>query len=126
MEDFFDMTNGLSDLTDNYQNQPIEGVDDFDNMLSYGSSNPFDSGFDAEHPFPTYEQLRNAGFSDYLADRIVNGDSHSYSQRELFQCFYESDDDPLTAYNNMMHVKMEKSLAESDELINKIESSGIV
>ena len=25
---------------------------------------PFSSGFDAEHPMPTYEELRNAGFSD--------------------------------------------------------------
>lgn len=84
-------------------------------------SSPFSSGFDAEHPMPTYEELRNAGFSDHIANRILSGDSHSYSQRELYQCLYESDD-PLAAYNEMMHAKVEKSLAESDALINRIES----
>ena len=89
-----------------------------ESLLRKSEMSPFESGFDAEHPMPTYDQLRNAGFSDHIANRILSGDSHSYSQRELFHCLYESDD-PLKAYNEMMHAKVEKSLAESEALINK-------
>ena len=81
----------------------------------------FESGFDDKHPLPTYEQLRNAGFSDYLAKSILQGGPHSYSQRELFHCLYESDD-PVKAYNEMMEAKVNASIAKSDMLIREIEN----
>ena len=84
-------------------------------------SNPFSSGFDKDNPMPTYDQLRNAGFSDHLAKSILYGESHTYSQKELFHCLYESDD-PVKAYNEMMDAKVKKHLEKSDELIKSIES----
>lgn len=78
-------------------------------------------GFDAEHPMPTYDQLRNGDFSDYLAHNITSGLSHSYSESKLCHCFYESDD-PLKAYNEMMEAKVRDSIAKTDKLINDIET----
>lgn len=80
---------------------------------------PFESGFDAEHPFPTYEQLRNAGFSPHVAKNIRYGITHSYSQRELFECLYNSKN-PVEAYNKMMKAKVDKAIAKTDELIKGI------
>lgn len=86
---------------------------------------PFSSGFDADHPMPTYEDLRNAGFSDYLAHNISEGLSHSYSNKELFHVLYESDD-PVAAYNEMMEDKAQVALDKADALINDIENSGLL
>lgn len=128
MEDLFDMSmneeqfNPLADL----QSDPLSGIsnpsdDMLGGMFNHKGLSPFDSGFDAEHPMPTYDQLRNAGFSDYLAHQITSGLSHSYSQRELFHCLYESED-PVKAYNEMMDEKVQDSIAKTDKLIQEIES----
>ena len=85
----------------------------------------FDSGFDADHPRPTYEQLKNAGFSNHLAQRISSGEAHSYSDKELYQVIYESDD-PVQAYNEMMDIKAHAAIARADELIEDIKNSGLV
>ena len=85
------------------------------------NSNPFSSGFDKEHPMPTYDQLRNAGFSDHLAKSILYGESHTYSQKELYHCLYESND-PVKASNEMMDAKVKASIAKTDELIKDIEN----
>lgn len=86
---------------------------------------PFSSGFDADHPMPTYEDLRNAGFSDYLAHNISEGLSHSYSNKELFHVLYESED-PVAAYNEMMEDKAQVALDKADALIADIENSGLL
>lgn len=128
MEDLFDLSmneeqfNPLADL----QSDPLSGIsnpsdDMLGGMFNHKGLSPFDSGFDAEHPMPTYDQLRNAGFSDYLAHQITSGLSHSYSQRELFHCLYESED-PVKAYNEMMDEKVQDSIAKTDKLIQEIES----
>ena len=96
-----------------------DGVEE--NLFRKSETSPFESGFDAEHPMPTYDQLRNAGFSDYLAKSILYGESHTYSQKELFHCLYESDD-PVKAYNEMMDAKVKASIAKTDELIKDIEN----
>lgn len=80
----------------------------------------FESGFDAEHPFPTYEQLRNAGFDDKIANRILSHTSPNYSQKELFHCFYESDD-PLKAYNEMMSKKVQAHFDKTQQLFDEID-----
>lgn len=89
------------------------------------SHNPFSSGFDAEHPLPSYEELRNAGFSDYLARNISEGGCHSYSDKELFHVLYESED-PVAAYNEMMDAKAQHAIDKADALINDIENSGLL
>lgn len=86
----------------------------------FKKNSPYESGFDAEHPMPTYDQLRNAGFSDLIANSILSGSSHSYSQKELFHCLYESDD-PVKAYNEMMDAKVKDSIRKTDQLIKDIE-----
>lgn len=89
------------------------------------SHSPFSSGFDADHPLPSYEELRNAGFSDYLARNISEGGCHSYSDRELFHVLYESED-PVAAYNEMMDAKAQHAIDKADALINDIENSGLL
>lgn len=81
---------------------------------------PFESGFDAEHPMPTFEQLRNAGFSEHVAHNIAMGMSHSYSKRELYHCLYESDD-PVKAYNEMMEAKVKEAIAKTDKALQDID-----
>lgn len=81
---------------------------------------PFESGFDAEHPMPTFEQLRNAGFSEHVAHSIAMGLSHSYSKRELYHCLYESDD-PVKAYNEMMDAKVKEAIAKTDKALQDID-----
>lgn len=98
--------------------------DDTTGTLS-SSHSPFSSGFDVEHPFPTYEELRNAGFSDHLARSISEGGVHSYSDKELFHVIYESED-PVAAYNEMMEAKARHAMDKADELINDIENSGLL
>ena len=95
---------------------PAESIKEFGRH-----TNIFESGFDKEHPLPTYDQLRNAGFSDYLAKNILQDGPHAYSQRELYHCLYESDD-PVKAYNEMMEAKVNASIAKSDKLIQEIEN----
>lgn len=126
MEDFFDMTEATSDPLNEVQNELPTNTNYLDDgglggVIDQDGLSPFDSGFDAEHPMPTYEQLRNAGFSDYLAHNITSGLSHSYSQKELFHCLYESDD-PVKAYNEMMDAKAQDSIAKTDKLIHDIET----
>lgn len=108
---------------------PTEGLESGTVDDSLGTSgaahSPFSSGFDAEHPMLSYEELRNAGFSDYLAHNIAEGLSHSYSDKELFHVLYESDD-PVAAYNEMMEDKAQVALDKADALINDIENSGLL
>ena len=81
----------------------------------FASSDPFSSGFDAEHPMPSYDQLRNAGFSDHVANSILNTDQHhTYSQRELHDVLYS--DNPLEAYNQMMSAKAQAHFQRTAEL----------
>lgn len=93
--------------------QPLENLYSMNEPLE----NPYTSGFDKKHPMPTYDQLRNAGFSDYLANQILYG-THSYSDKELFNVLYSSN--PVEAYNKMMEEKVEVTLKKSDDLINSI------
>ena len=109
----------------------LSPTDDFGGTLddttgTLGASHsPFSSGFDEEHPIPSYEELRNAGFSDYLARNISEGGCHSYSDRELFHVLYESED-PVAAYNEMMEVKAQHAMDKADSLIDDIENSGLL
>ena len=126
MDELFDMNEGLLSPLDEMQNEILTGMNGHDNValggvFDHDRLNPFDSGFDAEHPYPTYDGLRNAGFSDYLANQIANGSHHCYSDRELFECLYNSDD-PVKAYNEMMDAKAQDSIAKTDKLINDIET----
>ena len=93
-----------------------------ENILESRTLGPFESGFDAEHPMPTFEQLRNAGFSEHVAHDITNGLSHPYSERELYHCLYESDD-PLKAYNEMMGAKVKESIASIDKTLQDIDKA---
>ena len=117
----FDLDDTLLSPTEEIGGGTIE-----DSTGSLGAShNPFSSGFDAEHPLPSYEELRNAGFSDYLARHISEGGCHSYSDRELFHVLYESED-PVAAYNEMMEDKAQHIMDKTDSLINEIENSGLL
>ena len=117
----FDLDDTLLSPTEEIGGGTIE-----DSTGTLGAShNPFSSGFDAEHPLPSYEELRNAGFSDYLARHISEGGCHSYSDRELFHVLYESED-PVAAYNEMMEDKAQVALDKADALINDIENSGLL
>lgn len=87
--------------------------------------NPYSSGFDEEHPHLTYDELRNAGFSDHIARSISSGGEHSYSEKELFHVLYECKD-PVQAYDEMMSAKVEDAIARTDELIEDIENSGLL
>lgn len=97
-------------------------ADPNEDLLGTSHTNPFDSGFDAEHPFPTYEQLRNAGFSSEVAHNMIDGLDHAYSQKELYHVLYESDD-PLTAYNEMMDGKVQETCDKIDELVDGVEKA---
>lgn len=83
------------------------------------TDSPFDSGFDDKHPMPTYDQLRNAGFSEYLANQILHGVTHCYSQRELHDVLYS--DDPVGNYNAMVEAKAQAALNRADKMIEDLE-----
>ena len=100
-------------------------VDPNEDLLGTSHNDPFDSMFDSEHPFPTYEQLRNAGFSSEVAHNIVDGLDHAYSQKELYHVLYESDN-PLTAYNEMMDEKVQATCDKIDKMIDDVENSGLL
>lgn len=106
------------DVNDSKNSSPEMSIKS-DIMDIFKRKSPFESRFDAEHPFPTYEQLRNAGFSPHVAKNICYGITHSYSQRELFECLYNSKN-PVEAYNKMMKAKVDKAIAKTDELIKGI------
>lgn len=80
---------------------------------------PYESGFDMEHPMPSYAELRNAGFSHHVASQIIYG-VHSYSDKELFHVLYEADD-PVKAYNEMVGSKARAAMDKTDKLIKDIE-----
>lgn len=119
------------DLVDDVFMSLPEGTGELDGIVDtphdpFGSSdNPLGSVFDDEHPFPSYEELRNAGFSEHLARNITNGGCHSYTNEELFHVLYESED-PVAAYNEMMDIKAHIALDKADELIDDIENSGLL
>ncbi len=83
------------------------------------------SAFDEEHPMPDYDQLRDIGFSPYIANQIINGTHHCYSELELYHVLYDSNN-PVDAYNNLMESKAEIAINNADKLINKIENSGLI
>lgn len=120
-EMIFDLDDALQSSVDGLG----DTLDDVTNTTLGASDSPFSSGFDDEHPLPSYEELRNAGFSDYLAKHISEGGCHSYSDREFFHVLYESDD-PVSAYNEMMDAKAQHAMDKADALINEIESSGLL
>lgn len=82
-------------------------------------ANHFASGFDAEHPMLTFAELRNAGFSGETATRIIHG-IHDYSERELFHCFYESED-PHEAFLELERQKMRELIFRTDQNIKDAE-----
>lgn len=117
----FDLDDTLLSPTEDLGGGTIE-----DSTGTLGAShNPFSSGFDAEHPLPSYDELRNAGFSDYLARNISEGGCHSYSDRELFHVLYESED-PVAAYNEMMDTKYHHASDNIDSRIKNMEDSGLL
>lgn len=122
MEEFFDINEDSNFGMSGMETQGM--IDDVNPDGTFGSV--FDSGFDEDHPRPTVDQLQNAGFSHQMAERIVAGygGDHSYSDRELFHCFYESDN-PVEEYNKMMNAKVHAALDRSDAYINEIENSGL-
>lgn len=95
------------------------------NLVGAFHHDSFGSPFDEEHPFPTYEQLCDAGFSPKVAHSITENLDHSYSQEELYHVLYESDD-PLTAFNDMMDEKAQAVFDKIDNMIAEIENSGLV
>lgn len=118
------------DLDDFFMSSP-EGTGELQGIVDntpdiFGSSHySFSSGFDDEHPFPSYEELKDMGFSDYLARNITEGEEHSYSNGELFHVLYESED-PVAAYNDMMETKAHDAIEKADTLIEDIENSGLL
>lgn len=120
MEDIFDMNdsmespldelNPLVDINTDILSSPL---DNGDNILG-AHSNPFSSGFDEEHPMPSYEELLNAGFPKEAANYILYSPTHTFSQRELFHCLYESDN-PFEAYKDLVNEKV-------DEFIDKCQA----
>lgn len=88
-----------------------------DNLSSLDEpvESPYSSGFDKDHPMPTYSQLRDAGFSDHLANQILYG-THSYSDKELFQALYSPH--PVDAYNRMVEAKAEQMMKRLDDRLN--------
>lgn len=82
------------------------------------SADPYASGFDEEHPKPTYQQLRNAGFSKFEANQILYGPHDSYSEKELFECLYS--DHPKEAYDAMMRRKTDEMLERIDRTLANI------
>lgn len=87
-----------------------------DILSSNIGSNPYASGFDEEHPLPSYRELRNAGFTDFEAKKILYGTHEMYSDKELFECLYGSDD-PKAAYDAMIRKKTDEMSREIDKLI---------
>ena len=120
MEDLFDlndpMGSSLDELNplDEINTDYLSPLDSGDDTLGVSHSNPFSSGFDEEHPMPTYEELRNAGFPEQAANYILYSPKHTYSQRELFHCLYESDN-PFEAYQDLVKEKVDDFIARCDE-----------
>lgn len=98
---------------------PESITDDIIRPEGIGASNPYASGFDEEHPLPTYKELRNAGFSDFEANKIIYGTYTIYSEKELFECLYGSDD-PKAAYDAMIREKIAEHLNRTDRLIAEL------
>lgn len=79
----------------------------------------FGSGFTEEQPMFTYDQLRDAGFSDHLANSMLNPEMpHSYSQQELHDILYS--ENPLEAYNQMIDAKAQAAINRADALEKQI------
>lgn len=80
-------------------------------------SSPYESGFDEDHPLPTYDELRNAGFTDFEAKQITYHTYTVFSERELFEVLYS--ENSKEAYDAMMH----KKLNTLDDRVNRIITS---
>lgn len=117
--DFENIKDGLDKTTTALENLVSGDTSSEVNLSSIDEpiENPYSSGFDKDHPMPTYDQLRNAGFSDYLANQILYG-THVYSDKELFNALYSPD--PVAAYNDMVHAKIEQRQEKYTELNKEI------
>lgn len=82
------------------------------------SADPYASGFDEDHPKPTYQELRNAGFTKFEANQILYGPHDSYSEKELFECLYS--ENPKEAYDAMMRQKTDELLERIDRTLANI------
>lgn len=103
---------------DSWEKDPY-GTERASSMVRYFSDNS--GGFSEEQPMFTYEQLRNIGFDDRIANHMLDLDAHhSYSQRELFDVLYNSEN-PVDAYNKLMDGKVEIAINKADALIESIE-----
>lgn len=100
-----------------------ENIDNSENSLYSQSlskgieNNPYASGFDEEHPLPTYEELRNAGFTDFEAKQITYHTYTVFSEKELFDVLYS--ENPKEAYDAIMHEKLD----DLDDHINRLITS---
>lgn len=81
--------------------------------------------FDDGCPFPSYECLRNVGFSESLVHHISEGDRHCYSDTEFHHLLYDSYD-PVSAYNDMMKGKAQIAIDKADTLISDIEKNRLL
>ncbi len=70
---------------------------------------------------PSYEELKDMGFTDHLATQISDGGS-SYSYEELMAVL--NSDNPIEAYNEMMEQKVNAALETAD--IRIAEAEGIL
>lgn len=98
-------------------------LDRIDGMIEEDISNnvcsPYDSGFDDEHPIPSYKELRNAGFTDFEAKQIIYGNHEIYSDKELYDCLYGSEN-PKEAYDAMIRKKTDEAMNKIDDFMFNI------
>lgn len=88
-----------------------------DATIGMSDSNPYASGFDEDHPLPSYDELRNAGFTDFEAKQITYHTYTVFSEKELFEVLYS--DNPKEAYDAMMREKLDNL----DDHINRLITS---
>lgn len=98
------MENPFDYIADWFQHQNTFSTDPLYDI----DTRDFSSGFDAEHPVPSYGELIDMGFDSNDALTIVHRDPlhHRvpYSDRELFKVLYESDN-PVQEYKEMIQSK---------------------
>lgn len=88
-----------------------------DSAIQSFTNSPYESGFDEDHPLPTYDELRNAGFTDFEAKQITYHTYTVFSEKELFEVLYS--ENPKEAYDAMMRGKLD----DLDDHINRLITS---
>lgn len=88
-----------------------------DATIGMSDSNPYASGFDEDHPLPSYDELRNAGFTDFEAKQITYHTYSVFSEKELFEVLYS--ENPKEAYDAMMREKLD----DLDDRLNRVITS---